>query len=112
MQDSKWSCAVIVAIILLVLFFMYGFQTSNNATDGITEEAKDACMLLCKTVNYSKAEGPCLSNDIAPGWVCDIAHNPRAEMDDWPENQCSAYVSGKAKHFVEVTPDCKFIRAN
>ena len=46
--------------------------------------------------------GTCLSNDLMPGWVADIAHSPRESIDDMPQNQCSAYLEGKAKHFVEL----------
>ncbi len=47
-----------------------------------------------------------------PDWVCDIAHSPRqSEIDDLPENQCSAYREGRAKHFVEVDMNCNLIRA-
>ena len=53
--------------------------------------------------------GPCLSNEIVEDWVCDVAHSPRQAVDDLPENQCPAY-GDKASHFVEVDPDCNFIR--
>lgn len=60
----------------------------------------------------------CLSNQIhindknsEETWVCDVAHQPRTAEDNLPVNQCSSYRAGKAKHFVEVTPECEFIRA-
>jgi hypothetical protein len=53
--------------------------------------------------------GPCLSNDLAPDWVLDIAHNPRIAIDDQPENQCSAFAEGRAHHFVELDEDGKVI---
>ena len=28
------------------------------------------------------SNGPCLSNEVVPDWVADIAHNPRQEVDD------------------------------
>jgi hypothetical protein len=57
--------------------------------------------------------GPCLLDPIPiePDWVCDVAHNPRQPVDDNPHNQCQSYLRGEAKHFVEVTPECKLIRA-
>jgi len=73
---------------------------------------RDACEALCREKLVGGADlsdGPCLSNEIAPGWVCDVAHDPRQDVDDKPENQCSAY--GKtASHFVEVSPGCALIR--
>ena len=39
-----------------------------------------------------------------PLWVADIAHDPREDIDDEPENQCQRYREGEASHFVELTP--------
>jgi hypothetical protein len=55
------------------------------------------------------ARGPCLGI-IMPGWVSDIAHKPRQALDDQPENQCAAFRSGEAKHFVELDPQGNVIR--
>lgn len=62
-----------------------------------------------KTAGLSFKNGPCLSN--GQEWVVDVAHNPREPIDDNPANQCPAYVSGQAKHFVELDPDGNLIRA-
>jgi hypothetical protein len=43
--------------------------------------------------------------------VCDVAHSPRQEVDNNPHNQCQSYLIGQAHHFVEVTPECRLIRA-
>jgi len=77
------------------------------------EDAKRACVNLCKQAKLSQdlSNGPCLSNEVARNWVCDVAHDPRLEVDNNPANQCSAYREGKAQHFVEVDPDCNLIRA-
>jgi hypothetical protein len=56
------------------------------------------------------ARGPCLGV-IKSGWVADVAHDPRQDVDDVPENQCEAYRSGEADHFVELDPDGEFIRS-
>lgn len=55
--------------------------------------------------------GPCLSNALIPGWVVDVAHSPRINIDDLPENQCPAYLEGRADHFVELDPEGNLIRA-
>jgi hypothetical protein len=56
------------------------------------------------------ADGPCLGV-VLDNWVADVAHNPREEVDDRPENQCEAYRSGEAEHFVELDPEGELIRA-
>ena len=55
--------------------------------------------------------GPCLADSLIPDWVADIAHNPRAAVDDDPANQCPAYRAGTAHHFVELDPEGNLIRA-
>jgi hypothetical protein len=59
--------------------------------------------------NINLARGPCLG-EIKPGWYLDIAHKPRLPVDNQPQNQCAAIRTGKAKHFVELTPNGQFIR--
>ena len=49
--------------------------------------------------------GPCLGV-IKPGWVVDVAHDPRRPVDDDPANQCTGY-----EHFVELDPQGDFIRS-
>jgi hypothetical protein len=57
----------------------------------------------------SLSRGPCLGV-IMPGWVVDIAHKPRQNIDDRPENQCAAVRMGEAGHFVELDPQGNVIR--
>jgi hypothetical protein len=56
------------------------------------------------------ADGPCLGV-VLENWVADVAHDPREEVDDRPENQCEAYRFGEAEHFVELDPEGELIRA-
>lgn len=56
------------------------------------------------------ADGPCLGV-VLDNWVADVAHDPREEVDDRPENQCEEFRSGEAEHFVELDPDGNLIRA-
>jgi len=80
-------------------------------------QANYTCIDRCRAapvMNISLSSGPCLSDNMSwdvPGWVCDVAHEPRAAVDNQPENQCQSYLSGSAHHFVEVTPECEFIRS-
>jgi hypothetical protein len=55
--------------------------------------------------------GPCIADEVIDDWSVDIAHDPRTDVDDQPENQCQAYRDGKTHHFVELDPDGKLIRA-
>ncbi len=57
------------------------------------------------------SNGPCLSNALMPGWVVDIVHKPRIPIDDLPENQCPAFIEGKAQHFVELDLNGNLVRA-
>ena len=43
-------------------------------------------------------------------WVLDIAHQPRVDVDDQPENQCSAYREGLAENFVEFSTQGQLIK--
>ena len=72
------------------------------------------CISECKgrlALGEDLKNGPCISDDIYPSWVCDVAHSPRQQVDNIPENQCSAFRDGKANHFVEVDEGCNLIRA-
>jgi hypothetical protein len=63
-----------------------------------------------KAEGVNLATGPCLGV-IMENWVADVAHDPREDVDDEPKNQCEAYRSGDADHFVELDPEGSFIRA-
>ena len=76
----------------------------------IEEIAIEKCIELCLSQKDNLDQGPCLSNEIVEDWVCDVAHSPRLSLDNQPENQCSAYKEKKAHHFVEVDPECGFIK--
>lgn len=84
---------------------------------GISEEADQAVNQAVKVYDQKKSlgedftNGPCLTNDLLPGWVVDIAHNPRLPVDDLAQNQCQAFNEGRATHFVELDLDGKVIRA-
>jgi hypothetical protein len=43
--------------------------------------------------------------------VTDVAHDPRQPVDDEPENQCEAYRSGDAGHYVELDPQGRYIQS-
>lgn len=98
-----------VCLLILIVLFSGCTQTTD-----VEQSATDLCIQECQSVlnkGQDLSNGPCLSNEIVKGWVCDITHSPRQDIDNKPENQCSAYREGIAKHFVEVDTNCKLIRA-
>lgn len=73
-------------------------------------EAAKRAYLKLKKKGADLSAGPCLGI-IMKDWVADIAHSPREDIDNIPQNQCKAYISGKARHFIELSPEGEFIRA-
>lgn len=103
-----------ILIPLLLIILISGCQTSQT-TPKVT--IKDQAILSCKALCQSKLtagqnlnNGPCLSNEIAQDWVCDVAHNPRQPIDNLQENQCSSFREDKTHHFVEVDESCEVIQ--
>jgi hypothetical protein len=104
---------IILALIFVVLLLIFVRPVGEK---GEEERAKEICIEECKkalTSGKDLSSGPCLLNPISelPDWVCDVAHFPREAVDNLPENQCSAYRQGLAKHFVEVDTKCNFIKS-
>jgi hypothetical protein len=73
-------------------------------------KCKNLCQQQLSTDGEDFDIGPCLSNEIVPDWVCDIAHSPRQDVDNDPANQCSAFRQGNAHHFVELDGNCDTIK--
>ena len=85
----------------------------GDADDGERERAIAAAHVAYEeaaAAGTDFADGPCLGL-VLENWVADVAHDPRQEVDDLPENQCDAYRSGEADHFVELDPDGELIGA-
>ncbi len=96
-------------VILFSMIFLAGCVSRSPESAAI-----ENCELLCKNSKMNLSRGPCLSDYYewnVTDWVCDIAHNPRTQEDNDVQNQCKQFLNGNAHHFVELTPDCKFIRA-
>jgi hypothetical protein len=113
--DRNWMFIagfVIVFIVTFAAFFWLVFPTLFGANQSEAERAAYACIFQCKTdllTGLDLSAGPCLSNEIIPGWVCDVAHSPRQETDNDPANQCPGY-GVTASHFIEVNETCNIIR--
>ena len=110
MHDGAGKRALLLMAALAVMVFLSGCAEQKPDAE---RQAVDACKSLCASQlsgGANLSDGPCLSNGVASGWVCDVAHDPRQPVDDEPANQCSAY-GVSASHFVEVDADCDLIRA-
>lgn len=106
----------IIVICLIIGFAILSFVSNINKTDKYKTQAIDDCVALCNERlmrNEMASTGPCLSESIAPGWVCDSVNIPRNDYaDNLKENQCESYNSGINKRFVEVSTACDFLRTN
>lgn len=116
----------LLAVILLTSGSLLYFDKKSNVYDTTTQNYKkgvnaevDRAVGQAKLIYAQKRQqglnlssGPCLSNDLQPGWVADLVHNPRAPVDNLPQNQCSTYLSGRATHFVELDLDGNLVRVH
>lgn len=111
----------LVLVPLLIMLLVSFSGCAQSPADTMTAEEKyeqslvDSCTNECKimkatAVNFEN--GPCLLDPMPQNksWVCDIAHEPRESADGLAENQCQAFRNQLATHFIEVTPDCVFLR--
>jgi hypothetical protein len=105
---------IVLLIIFLYFFFIPEFYKKLKEIDK-KEIAIKKCIEECKKAlreGKNISNGPCLLDPIPElsDWVCDVAHWPREEIDNFPENQCSYFREGRAYHFVEVDTSCNLIR--
>jgi hypothetical protein len=111
-KKSKINIALYIIIILfigfalIIRFFIIGVDHTIDNKDLAIQKCKELCIIKSAHEPIS-IEGPCLSNEIVSGWSCDVVSNPRLSMyDNKKENMCE-----KNKHIVEITKECKLIRA-
>ena len=98
-------------------------QTADKATGTkdiqiMQQSEKDLAIIKARELCQVKlaegedlSQGPCLDENLMTGWVADIAHDPRVEMDNDSTNQCQNFIDGTAEHFVELTTTCELIKA-
>lgn len=101
----------VIIILLCLLLFVTAAGCEKPESETLVNECKAACQgALQKSQNLSA--GPCLLDPMSNNnWVCDIAHQPREAIDNLRENQCNSWHNGTATHFIELTPECEFIKA-
>jgi hypothetical protein len=114
MKTRFFFLALVLAVAVMVVSGCTSADTGDDAEDA-KRSCIDECQLELARGFYYMEDGPCLS-DNSPrwsinDWVCDVAHSPRQDVDMEPPNQCTDYRIGVASHFVEVDPECNFIRA-
>lgn len=118
LHACKKRALVNLSVIFVASFLLMGctFLPKQSAKKPLTD--RDLAIQKAQELFKEKQkegialiEGPCLSDEIIPDWVADVAHTPRQPVDDLPENQCSAYNSGIAHHFVELDVAGRIIRA-
>lgn len=107
--------SALIILVLPTILLLSGCVNEEPKTD--RDKAVSVCISECKTWLSGGKDlnnGPCLLNPITDmqDWVCDVAHDPRQSIDDNPNNQCSAFMEGRAHHFVEVDLNCNLIKAS
>ena len=103
---------VAAAAALIALFLTACGSSGGGDAKGAIAAAKHT-YAKAKASGENLGPGPCIAERL-PGladWVVDVAHDPRRPVDDVPANQCARYRSGAARHFVELTPSGRLIRA-
>jgi hypothetical protein len=103
---------------LHIVLFALAFLGLGGCGDG-TDDAERERAIEAARASYEQAvaagvdlsPGPRLGDPVIPGWVADVAHEPREPVDDEPANQCASYRSGEAGHVVELDVDGTLIRA-
>lgn len=119
MKTFKVILTIFLAAGIIIVFYFYFF--SEQPIPFFEKEKKEysneeLTQMAQKLFKQKKAEGldmsdgPCLTNELIPGWVVDVAHDPRQPIDNQPENQCSAFRQGKAEHFIELDTNGNLIR--
>lgn len=101
---------IMLFALLLLVFSACGGSSGGDERARAVEAAK-AAYEQAVAAGVDLSSGPCIGDPVIPGWVADVAHDPREAVDDDPANQCASYRSGESKHFVELDPDGNLIRA-
>ena len=98
-----------IAISVAAMYILF----SQPAQDSQMDVYRSKCISACMATKSGKGidNGPCLLNSIdGSDWVCDVAHDPRQDVDNLHMNQCPAFLSGTASHFIELNMECEIIR--
>ena len=111
-QVAGKALIAVSVLVMLIATGCGGDDASDEERDRATAAAQQAYDIAV-TRGDDLDVGPCIAEELPDlaDWVVDIAHDPREDADDDPDNQCQRYRDGDASHFVELTPDGELIRA-
>lgn len=116
LQKDKLFFLFLITIALVAIVTIMIDRSMGGYRPGLSKQS-DKAVYYAKNVYQAKkdlgedlSDGLCLTNDLLPDWVADIVHNPRQKIDDLPQNQCQAFIIGRAKHFVELDLEGNVIR--
>lgn len=105
--------------LIFVILVSVGVVLLNGQKPGKPKEVmeEDRAVMSSKALfaqrikdGWDMSTGPCLTNDLMPGWVADVVHSPRQAIDEIASNQCAAYREKRAKHFVELDTSGNLVR--
>ncbi|MDO8638952.1 MAG: hypothetical protein Q7R43_05225 [Candidatus Daviesbacteria bacterium] len=116
-MNKKVKLFILILIIILVTAFLVvkinKRPVYKKGSSGVYDNAIAAAISLYSTrvkEGLDMSKGPCLTNDLMPGWVVDIVHVPREEIDNLPGNGCQAYLEGRARNFIELDTNGNLVR--
>ncbi len=105
------SRLLIIGTVLAASVFV--LAACGEKDDAVSDEevaavaAAEAAYQQAVAAGTDLTNGPCISEALpgAEGWVADVVHDPRTEVDDDPANQCQSYLNASLDHFVEITTE-------
>jgi hypothetical protein len=110
----------LISILTIMIVFMVSgcLNNSEEIEQTISTDPQERCVEVCRDQIAAGVDlniGPCLSetNGVEwniEDWSCDVVHQPREIIDDTSLHQCQEYRKENTNHFVEVSPNCEFIR--
>lgn len=84
-----------------------------SVEDEVGHTACRSCVIQCNLSAENQKDlssGPCISEQIEPGWACDVVHSPPIAEDDLADNQCAQYPE-IVPHIINVDTACRFVQA-
>lgn len=108
-----WMTLTVILVVSALVIRMGKQPTYKKGSSATYDMAVGEALSLYRkrlVEGIDMSSGPCLSNDLMIGWVVDVVHSPREAMDDLSENQCAAYLEGRASHFVEIDTNGNIVR--
>ena len=91
---------VAIAVLILAVFLLLASKPWENKEENTLQRAVTLCINLCKQAKekgMDLSSGPCLSNYLMEGWVCDVAHWPRKDIDNKPRTSVPPSERGEPK---------------